>query len=157
MDLLNSEQKTKFIKEATDRLGCYYCWPQESNGYSGKDLDGAKYPKTYDCSGLITSCLYAATGIDRRAAWNAQRLMQNCSLVTDPRPGDLCFYGPSRSLVTHVMMYAGKGKILGSSGGDSRTITPQIAQKVGAKVKTYKSHLYRKDFIAFGRLTTKDE
>lgn len=166
MDLLNKQQKTKFLTEVSNRIGCYYCWPTQSNKYSGKDLKGAQYPRTYDCSGLVTSSLYDATGIDRRAVWNAQRLMQNCAMVEVPEPGDLCFYGPSKGLVTHVMVYVGRTKLAkfepgkvcyGSSGGDSRTTSPQIAQKSDAKVKGYKTVKYRSDFLGYGRLVTKDE
>ncbi len=145
-----------------------YCWPTESNGYSGKDLKTALYPRVYDCSGLVTCSLFDASGIDRRATWNAMRLMKSCAAVTDPKPGDLCFYGSSLSQISHVMIYVGatekrpKGilqtvRCFGSSGGDRRTITPTIALSMGAKVRGYTSHKYRPDFLCFGRLTTNDQ
>lgn len=89
--------------------GCYYCWPDKSNHYSGKDLKGASYSDVYDCSGLVTAGLYDSTGgrIDRRATWNAHKLMRNCAMVKTPESGDLCFYGPSMGLVTHVMVWIG--------------------------------------------------
>lgn len=152
--LLGKDSNNRFLEEVKSRIGCYYCWPEESNNYSGKDLKNAKYPKTYDCSGLVTSSLFSATGIDFRATHNAQKLMEACGLVEKPVAGDLCFYGPSRTLITHVMVYTGDKhqKVVGSSGGDSRTISPEVAEKMDAKVKGYKTHLYRPDFIAFGRL-----
>ena len=157
--LLTEEQRKRFIASVLSKNDCYYVWPDESNNYSGKDLKGAKYPRTYDCSGLVTSSLYDATGIDKRATWNAQKLMEHCGLVDSPLPGDLCFYGPSRTLITHVMVYIGKSQegfkgktVIGASGGDSRNLTPGG----DAKVKAYKTHLYRPDFIAFGRLISKD-
>lgn len=165
--LLSDQQRIRFLQAAFKRLGCYYVWPDQSNGYSGKDLSGAKYQNVYDCSGFITSSLYQATGIDHRATWNAMRLMKNCQRIEDPQPGDLCFYGSSRNKVTHVMLYIGNSKkrpqsipnnytCMGASGGWSQTLTPQIAKAKDAKVKAYKSHMYRSDFLGFGRLATND-
>ncbi len=120
------------------------------------------YRNVYDCSGLVTSSIYEATGgkIDRRATWNAQKLLNNCAMVEEPRPGDLAFYGPSAGMVTHVMVYMGaKGKdvVLGASGGDSTTTSPEKAVERGAKVKGYKTAKYRRDFLGFGRLVTNDD
>lgn len=166
MALLSAKQTKSFIEQVLSRKGCPYCWPTAENSYSGKDLDGAKYQKTYDCSGLVTSSLFSATGIDRRTTWNAQRLFENCSKVDKPIPGDLVFYGPSRAHITHVMVYmkstsiqkdsskdAG-GVVFGSSGGDSRTTTPEIAKQMNANVRGHSSVNYRPDFVAFGRLET---
>lgn len=165
MSLLTKEQTKKFIESALKRAGKPYCWPCSDNSYSGKDLKGAKYPETYDCSGLVTCSLADATigdhQIDRRTVWNAQRLSENCSQVNEPAPGDLCFYGPSWALVTHVMIYVGpkhkEGVCFGSSGGDHRTVSPEVAQAMNASVRGFKTHLYRGDFLGFGRLETADE
>lgn len=116
----------------------------------------------------MTCSLFDATGIDRRAVWNAARLMKNCEKVKDPEPGDLCFYGSSWASVTHVMIYIGETKkrpegvpatarVYGSSGGDRRTLNPEIAAKMNAKVTSYKTHMYRRDFLGFGRLATNDQ
>ena len=98
--LLSEEQRIRFLDAAFSRFGCYYTWPDESNSYSGKDLPNAKFHQVYDCSGLVTCSLFDSTAgkIDRRATWNAQKLMKNCMLVEekDLQPGDLCFYGSSR-------------------------------------------------------------
>lgn len=139
-----------------------YCWPTAENKYSGKDLPSAMFKNVYDCSGLVTSSLYEATGgkIDRRATWNAQKLLMNCGLIEEPRPGDLVFYGPSTGLVTHVMVYMGakaKDLVLGASGGDSTTTTPEKANAQNAKVKGYKTAKYRRDFLGYGRLVTNDD
>lgn len=168
--LLSSGETEKFLQFIADKYGCYYCWPDKSNNYSGKDLAGATFKDTYDCSGLVTSGLYAATNgrIDRRATWNAHRIMKNCALVTTPEAGDLCFYGPSTGLITHVMVYIGKTQFrpaelskdvrcYGSSGGNSTTLSPEIANQQNAKVTGYKSTKYRKDFQCYGRLVTNDD
>lgn len=162
MNLLSEKERLDFLAAVAKRKGCLYCWPTESNRYSGKDLKDATYKSVYDCSGLVTSSLYEATGgkIDRRATWNAQKLLQNCAIVDEPRPGDLAFYGPSSGLITHVMVYMGtKGKevVMGASGGDSTTTTPEKAAERDAKVKGYRTAKYRGDFICFGRLVTNDD
>lgn len=94
--------------------------------------------------------------------------MKNCSKIETPVPGDLCFYGSSSSHISHIMIYIGTVRyrpsgvnsldtVYGSSGGDRRTLNPDIANEMDARVKSHRSHNYRKDFIAFGRLATKDE
>lgn len=168
--LLDENQTIEFINAVGRRYGCLYCWPTEENGYSGKDLPIAKFKSTYDCSGVVTSSLYEITdgALDRRTTWNAHNLMKNCQLVRqgEQKPGDLVFYG-SKSRITHVMTYIGHSKyrhndcdsdhtVVGASGGDSRTVDPEMAQKMHAKVTSYKSHKYRNDFVSFGRLVTND-
>lgn len=167
--LLSGDDVKRFLESCFKRVNCYYTWPDKSNQYSGKDLKGASYSDVYDCSGLVTASLYESSGtaIDHRATWNANRLMKACAEVSDPKPGDLCFYGPSRGVITHVMVYIGmcyprpdnipkEWRVFGASGGGRTTLSPEIAKEQDAKVTGYKSHLYRPDFIAFGRLF-KDE
>lgn len=161
-DLLTKDEVSRFLNAARSRLGCDYVWPNQENNWSGKDLKIAKYQKVYDCSGLVTSSLYEATGgkIDKRASWNAQSLLDNCALVTVPKPGDLCFYGLSPKFITHVGIYMGEknkeGQSLDSCGGTPQCTTPEIAKKTGAKVMFHKSPKYRADFQCFGRLATLD-
>lgn len=160
MDLLNEKQNLAFIGSAVKRAGCWYCWPTRENRYSGKDLRDAEFPNTYDCSGLVTASLYESSGtkIDWRATVNAQGLLERCGVVSKPQEGDLCFYGPSRGLVGHVMVWVGDagkkhgGPCFGASGGDSTTLSVRAAQARDAKVRGYKTHLYRNDFLCFGRL-----
>jgi len=165
--LLSDKERLAFVNSVVKKDGCLYCWPTEENGYSGKGRANSLYRDVYDCSGLVTSSLNEATEgrEDHRDTWNAQKLLNNCAVVTDPRPGDLAFYGPSRSLVTHVMVYIGtnagpglRGKrVFGASGGDSRVVTPEIAKERNAVVRGFKSHLYRHDFLCFGRLVSNDK
>ncbi len=137
-----------------------YCWPTKLNGYSGKDLPSAKFKNVYDCSGLVTSSLYAATGIDLRSTFNAQKLADDSELVKpkDIKPGDLIFYGASYNRISHVMAFLGHDKaidgktIYGASGGGSKTVTPEAAMAQDAKVKAYRTINYRPDFICCGRL-----
>jgi len=82
------------IAFATARLGQPYLW-----GGSGP---------LYDCSGLVQAA-YAAAGIALPRTSEAQQA--TVTPVTDPRPGDLVFMGPSTQLGTasHVGIVIGNG------------------------------------------------
>ncbi len=82
------------IAFATARLGQSYLW-----GGSGP---------LYDCSGLVQAA-YAAAGIALPRTSQAQQA--TATPVTDPRPGDLVFMGPSTQLGTasHVGIVIGGG------------------------------------------------
>lgn len=155
---MSPEEVKSFVDECVKRDGCWYVWPHKSNNYSGKDLSIAKYPRTYDCSGLVTSSLYSALGVDWRQTKNAQKLADECDDVPVGKIefGDLLFYGADHEHISHVMVYIGAREggfsVFGASGGDSRTLTVEDAEKRDAKVKGYKNINYRPDFVSAGRL-----
>lgn len=161
---MSPEETSRFIDALKEKEGCFYCWPTAENNYSGKGLDYAKYKDVYDCSGLITACLYEATNgrIDHRADWNAGHLMQHCQVIDekDRKPGDLIFYGLDNvpEHISHVMAVVSYPKAYswrvayGASGGGHKTVTPEIAQAQDARVRWFSSIHYRPDFIAVGRL-----
>ena len=82
------------IAFASARLGQPYLW-------------GGAGP-LYDCSGLVQAA-YAAAGIALPRTSEAQQV--TAAPVTDPRPGDLVFMGPSGQLgtATHVGIVIGGG------------------------------------------------
>lgn len=82
------------IAFASARLGQPYLW-------------GGTGP-LYDCSGLVQAA-YAAAGIALPRTSEAQQA--TATPVTDPRPGDLVFMGPSTQLgtATHVGIVIGNG------------------------------------------------
>jgi len=82
------------IAFASARLGQPYLW-------------GGTGP-LYDCSGLVQAA-YAAAGIALPRTSEAQQV--RAAPVTDPRPGDLVFMGPSGQLgtATHVGIVIGGG------------------------------------------------
>jgi peptidoglycan DL-endopeptidase CwlO len=83
---------------------------------------GATGPGAYDCSGL-TSTAWAAAGVNiprtSRAQSNSVRSVSRSNL----RPGDLVFFN---SPVTHVEMYVGNGRLVGSSISQGRVATTQL-------------------------------
>lgn len=155
-------RRAAFLEFVLSKEGAPYCWPTEENRYSGKDLLNAKYKDCYDCSGLVTAGLYAASGhkLDWRGSTNASRLMRLLPETHDPRPGDLAFYGAGRNLVSHVMIVLGEKdrslQVYGACGGNHHTTSPEIAKKTGARVRARTSHTYRPDFLGFTRLFRED-
>ncbi len=126
-----------------------HCIAQEGKPY----IWGAKGPDTFDCSGLVTYALHKAGGPDWRATHSSARLFECLPVVTEPEPGDLCFYG-SPERVTHVMVVIGDkiGRVIGASGGNGTCTTLEIAKKIGAAVKFKSGVKYRPDLRGFRRL-----
>lgn len=147
--------KKFFLEKILSFEGQDYCWPTAENKYSGKGLKGALYPNTHDCSGTVTDALYQVTGVDLRSTHNAQKLHDECDSLSAPEEGCLVFYGKSPTQVSHVMTYMADGRVFGASGGNSKTVTPDIAKSIGAKVKYQSGPKYRPDLIGFGRLFSK--
>lgn len=139
--------------------GEYYCWPTKENKYSGKGFLNSIYINTKDCSGTVTAGLYLASKglLDMRSTHNAHALMGLCTPVDprDLRSGDMVFYG-SGSRASHVMTVTDDGRVYGASGGDSTTVTPELAKARNATVRHQKDYKYRKDFLMAGRLPFKE-
>lgn len=147
--------KRFFVDRVISFVGQDYCWPTAENKYSGKGFADALYQNTHDCSGTVTDALHQVTGVDLRGTHNAQKLHDECEPVETPEEGDLAFYGKSKDQISHVMVCLADGRVVGASGGNSKTTTPDIAKASGAKVKYQTNPSYRKDLIGFGRLFSK--
>jgi len=106
-----------------------------------------------DCSGFIVWVLQVFE-ILPSGDWTADNLYHTFLATISPQPGDLVFYG-SMDRVTHIMMYVGSLSgtpyCVGASGGDSSTVTEEIAKAKGARVKMKPVH-YRKDFVGYGSI-----
>lgn len=142
-----------FLEAVKKFEGQLYCWPEAYNNYSGKGLSTARYKDCHDCSGTVTDGLFHSTNglVDLRTNTNAQGLFNATLRVDSPKAGDLCFYGSSPQHVSHVMVRMDNGTVFGASGGDHRTVTPEIARKMNANVRYESNVHYRHDFVAFGR------
>lgn len=143
-----------FVAWVLSKENCPYCWPTQENGYSGKDLKGAKYQGVYDCSGLISSGLFAATKgrIDWRASTGAQKMCSFLPKLTEAEAkGQPClaFYGPALNAINHVMLVLPDGRAFGACGGNHDCVTPEISTKKGARVRYRASYAYRPDFKCF--------
>ena len=116
---------------------------------------GSKDPKVgLDCSGAVTVA-YEHVGLARPGAryrYGSADLARKLAPTSSPSPGDLVFYGRDGK-VTHVMMYAGDGQVIGATGGGRSTKTADDARAIGAYVKMRPVD-YRKDIIGYGRAPT---
>lgn len=118
-----------------------------------------------DCSGAVCYALLLAGGPDLRQTHNAARLYCETLHADGPQvvQGCLSFYGPPTGHATHVMtvtapLPAKAGIIVpeptlsvyGATGGNSSTLTPELAKKIGAKVQHRPSLRYRPDLLKVG-------
>lgn len=136
-------RRLAFLDEALRLEGRPYLWC-------------GKGPEAFDCSGLVTWCLWRAGGPDLRATHNTTRLYAELPVVVAPKPGDLAVYGRLRldgALGSgHVMLWWGDGRVYGACGGDRSTTSLELAAARGARVRFRRSHRYRVDFLAFHSL-----
>lgn len=149
-----SPRRKAVVKAALARLGTPYQW---AGGHMGEGWG-------LDCSGLILQAMRDAGeqpfagGESTSNGW-----YHALPLVSDPRPGDVAFYGSDPARATHIVMVTkfdpatGIAAIVGSNGGDQSTTSPEIARRQGAMVKEADSHMFRKDFLGFGRMPLDDD
>lgn len=135
-----------YLSNLQSLLGIPYIW-------AGKD------PHGLDCSGAVAFAYKQSGGEDISNYWNCAKLIGEC-VKSDPAdyfPGMLAFYGPSYrpSQPTHVMTVTRSPDdhliVTGATGGNSDTITVEIANKIGACVKTRPSIGYRRDLLFVGK------
>lgn len=123
----------------------------------------------FDCSGYITELIEEATGHDWRHTHNAARLFEVCPRIPEAdeylenitagaphwpcpgvQPGDLVFYfDETGTIVDHVMLVVGDGRVLGASGGDHTTTTLEEAARRHACVHFKDSVDYRPHFAGY--------
>lgn len=131
----------RLVEKLMSVLGTPYVW-------------GSRDPATgLDCSGAVVWAL-RELGLQPKK-WNstAAGMKKDSSVVIVPQPGDLAFYG-SLFGVSHVMVYAGDGKVVGASGGGPGTTLAEARAK-GAGVKVLPVD-YRSDFRGYGRLPVQE-
>lgn len=132
--------RPEFLALALEQMGKPYLW-------------GSKGPDAFDCSGLVSHCLFRVGGPDWRAFGNTDYLLTHLPATEDPKPGDLCLYGPSETDANHVMIWLGAcGLVFGASNGNSDCTTLEIARTRRAFVKTKSSRFYRPGFLGFRSL-----
>lgn len=87
------------VREAFKHLGKPYVW-------------GAKGPNTFDCSGLTYYVYMKATG-HYIGGWTGEQQYAGTQIpVSQARPGDLVFWGPSSGVTHHVGIYIGNGQFI---------------------------------------------
>jgi cell wall-associated NlpC family hydrolase len=104
----------------------YETYSQSATRWSG--ISGhvcpPKAPPHSDCSSAVTWAYWTVfgNGVDfiNGQHWGAGYTgtqVDHGKLTSSPKPGDLVFYGKSRSAISHVAMYVGDGKVI-SHGSD---------------------------------------
>ncbi len=88
-----------------------------------KKIRPPDYPRYEDCSSYATWCYYVAGAPDPNGlGYNGQGYtgtqIGHGKETSNPRPGDLVFYGPSHSSINHVTLYVGNGRVI-SHGQES--------------------------------------
>ena len=118
---------------------------------------GGKAPGGLDCSGLVTLALHEAGGPDLRQTANTDVLWNTLPPVEEEQleVGDLALYWGEHSKgpedVSHVMLWAGAGIVLGQHWGGPGDVDPVVSRLAG-KVTGARPLLYRTDFAGFRRL-----
>jgi hypothetical protein len=109
---------------AESNLGRWYSW-------GGDDPN-----QGFDCSGLMIEVLSAAGVFPRGDDTTAAGLRQRYQRVSQPRPGDLLFWGEPPTHVEMVWVIVdGTVFTIGASGGGSRTRTREDAIRDNAFIK----------------------
>lgn len=108
---------------------------------------GACGPKSFDCSGF-TSFIYRQKNVplthSSRSQYNEGKPVKN---IADLKPGDLVFFGGSRSTKT-----VGHVGIVKELNADSSDFTFVHASRTGVKVDVMSSAYYKKRYIGARRV-----
>jgi peptidoglycan DL-endopeptidase CwlO len=86
---------------------------------------GGTGTSSFDCSGL-TGYAWGRTGVDLPRSSRAQSNRVRSISRSDLRPGDLVFFGKP---VSHVEMYVGDGRLVGSSRSKGRVVTTSMYRR----------------------------
>lgn len=102
---------------------------------------GGTGPKVFDCSGLVQSA-WKDAGVKLPRTSGEQFAATRRIALTDIKPGDLLFYGPSGSW--HVAMYIGDDQIVEAAN-----------PKKGLIISSHHWQWYTTNFVGAGRVITK--
>ena len=114
--------RDQLVITATDFLGLPYQW------------GGTRPAEGFDCSGL-TMAVYRLNGLHLPRTSREQFRVGTAISRRDLSKGDLVFFAPSRSRISHVGMYAGNGRFI-HAPGTGKTV----------RFSSLNSRYYRKHF-----------
>ncbi len=150
--------RAKLVKESLSLVGVPYLWWAKGDMMKEQRGDNIVLIPTptfaSDCSGAVGLALKAAGGPDVRWSYNTDSYWNLLPRIDFPSPGDVALYGgESPTDVSHIEMVIAlvEGMVVvgGSSGGDSKTTTLDVARTRRACYKVKHTHLCRTDFRGF--------
>jgi Putative peptidoglycan binding domain/NlpC/P60 family len=103
-------------------------------------------PRWEDCSSFATWCYWVSGAPDPNGrnydgfGYTGTQIMNGVE-TTDPRPGDLCFYGPSRSNITHVTVYVGNGRVVSHGREDGPELYGAINYRRSQDLRQTRTYL----------------
>jgi cell wall-associated NlpC family hydrolase len=110
---------------------------------------GSTHEGGMDCSGLVQEIL-ASVGMDPVGDQTAQGLYNSLSPISMsslPQAGALCFYGSSKTQITHIGFMLDANRMLEAGGGGSKVTTKLEADKAQAFVRV-RPYNRRSDLVA---------
>lgn len=101
-----------------------------------------------DCSWFVQEIL-KSVGLDPKGDQNAQMLYTifHKEGVVPRGRGALCFYGKSVSTITHVAFMINEVQVIEAGGGDSTTVTKELAEKKDGAFVRIRPYNHRPDLI----------
>lgn len=137
MKKMNEKEKVEaMVNYGLFQVGKLYRW-------------GGNGPQNYDCSGFLLSCLKNVGYIDPCVDINAQdifRYLQSQDWIEKRCRGAVCFFGRNTKKITHIGIIVDDKNFLGANGGNSTTISDEIALRQNAKVDI---RPIRRDIVSF--------
>jgi cell wall-associated NlpC family hydrolase len=112
-----------------------------------------RFPQHADCSSYVTWCLWDALGgpqagpdIVNAANWKAgftgTQLGHGHEVAMNrAQPGDLAFYGPSRSSINHVTIVVAPGRVVSHGQESGPLLLPLDYSRPGGSVKLVRRYL----------------
>ena len=112
-----------------------------------------EFPRNADCSSFVTWCLWDAlgglmagpdivNGSNWKAGYTGTQIGHGHEVpINRAQPGDLAFYGPSRSMINHVTIVVAPGRVI-SHGQESGPLSlPLDYSRPGGRLKFVRRYL----------------
>ena len=133
--------RSQWRATAEKYLGVPYVW-------GGESAKGGM-----DCSGFCDRVLWdMGSSIPRLTAQGLYNKFKSAEIsLVDCQPGDLLFFGDSKTKITHVAFYSSPGQMLESGGGGSANTSLNNAG-VGVRYRSIRSDLVACVCVEYGTL-----
>lgn len=137
----------KFVDAALSYNGCPYIWRGKGRFVTDKvtgQLVQSPFvhvtPYVFDCSGLVTHCLWEVGFDDLRATEYTLSLFKKTPSCRREDFASLWFFGQDDNSISHVAIHIGNNILVQASGGTSATNSLEAARQNNAMVRTRYNH-----------------